>query len=369
MANDGGLHNVLQTSERISDCLFSLSQHDGHRSGDTTSAGVKRKPSRSLSEISGNTDRSIRMDLAQHTSAELNKVVAPLIKELENLDASALLSLNPSKDGRGATLDPLRGLTVPPIHDLVSPPYSYRNGGPNIVRYLHVKEVPHKYSVGIFIFPPHGAIPLHDHPDMVVISRILYGSLEVQSYDVLPDNGNIDHNDNSDRKKRCNDRTLATSSSSKPPSALRRTLNKMKDLVSPTMLSYKENEDVPVDSVLHVKPNQDDKNSPLVISAPTVTCLYPHEGNCHAFVAGPNGAAVLDVLLPPYYADDDRDCTFYDGSSADKQSSSCTLTPIDQPSDFHCIGGSYGRFGECEEDSSDEDPEDDGKMSTSCNLS
>jgi hypothetical protein len=32
-----------------------------------------------------------------------------------------------------------------------------------------------------------------------------------------------------------------------------------------------------------------------ILSAPHVTCLYPNEGNCHAFVAGPHGAAVLDV--------------------------------------------------------------------------
>lgn len=361
-ANDGGLGNVLQASERVSECLLTLCQHNEFQGGDATArTGGKRKLSRSLSEISGRTERSLRMGLAQHTSAQLNQAVAPLIKELENLDASALLSLKPSKDGRGAILDPCRGLTVPPIHESVYP--QYNDEGPNIVRYLHVIEVPHKYSIGIFVFPPHSGIPLHDHPDMVVLSRILYGELNVQSYNVLPDKGSDDDKSDSNGTKPCSDETLAASPVT-PSSALRRSLEKIKDFVSHTMLPYNEEEGMQVDSVLHVTPNRNplgmdsnvDKSSPLSFSAPNVTCLYPHDGNCHAFVAGPNGAAVFDVLLPPYDGDDDRDCTFYDPSSANSHSGLITLTPIDQPDDFHCIGGQYGHFGDrAEEYSSDED--------------
>jgi hypothetical protein len=47
------------------------------------------------------------------------------------------------------------------------------------------------------------------------------------------------------------------------------------------------------------------------ISTLNVTCLYPREGNCHAFVAGPR-SAVLDILFPPYGDDDDRGCTYYE---------------------------------------------------------
>jgi len=49
----------------------------------------------------------------------------------------------------------------------------------------------------------------------------------------------------------------------------------------------------------------------FIISTPNVTCLYPREGYCHAFVAGPRGA-VLDVLFPPYDNDDDRGSTYYE---------------------------------------------------------
>ncbi|KAL7540371.1 hypothetical protein ACHAXR_010062 [Thalassiosira sp. AJA248-18] len=387
MVNDGGLQSVLQTSDLVSNGLLSLNRSRAQQHNFTASAGAKRKPSRSLSEISG-ADPPIRMDLSQHTSAELKQVVEPLIKELENLDAAALLSLNPSKNGRGATLDPRQHLTVPPIHDRISP--SYKNEGPNTVRFLHVKEVPHKYSVGVFIFPPHTQIPLHDHPDMVVLSRILYGELQVQSFDVLPgnDDSKIDRPDNPGHKRNCHDRK--TSSTSRSSSALRTSFDKIKELMS-RALSYQDesedgDEDMQDSAVLHAKPNLNpmgahfaspvDSDTLPMISAPNVTCLYPHEGNCHSFVAGANGAAVIDVLLPPY-VDGERDCTFYEanedrhGASAnqqgqDEQASSYILAPMNQPEDFHCIAGSYGRFGACKEYCVDEREDNSG---ASCNLS
>lgn len=383
MTNDGGLNSVLQTSELVSNRLFSLSNRSNIATASIAGAGAKRKPSRSLSEISGNTDKSIRMDLAQHTSSELKQVIAPLIKELEKLDAAALLSLNPSKNGKGeATLR--QGLTVPPIHDRVSPQYPKDES--NIVRYLHVKEVPHKFSAGIFVFPPNAEIPLHDHPDMVVLSRVLYGDLRVQSFDVLPDNNDSTNTDqtveDSGQKRNCADnKAMATSPSpSRPPVTLRNSFNKIKDFVSRALSIHDEEDEtmLKADSILRVKPNLNPMGvhtphpqGPSTISAPNVTCLFPHEGNCHAFVAGPEGAAVLDILLPPYDNEDNRDCTFYEKDD-EGNDSSLTLSPIHQPEDFHCVGGAYGRFGDCEEycddDPEDDDPEDD-DMGTPCNLS
>ncbi len=49
----------------------------------------------------------------------------------------------------------------------------------------------------------------------------------------------------------------------------------------------------------------------FVATASNVTCLYPCEGNYHAFVSGPHGAAVLDVLFPPYNKGNSRVCTYY----------------------------------------------------------
>jgi PCO_ADO len=73
------------------------------------------------------------------------------------------------------------------------------------------------------------------------------------------------------------------------------------------------------------------------LHAPDCTVLYPFEGNLHQFVAGPHGAAVLDVLLPPYNVHDHRDCTFYEMRNLAKTSSSSHDN--DDDNDDDCIRG------------------------------
>eukprot|EP00536_Pseudo-nitzschia_multiseries_P005073 jgi/Psemu1/303097/fgenesh1_kg.91_\ len=166
------------------------------------------------------------------------------------------------------------------------------------------------------------------------------------------------------------------------------------------------------------------KNEIDSLRAPDVASLYPYEGNLHEFVAGPHGAAVLDVLLPPYDDDHERDCTFYHirdvnsiiygntsttsstllssessmssnhssyssdatptlqqstGNSSrykDMQNSSgmlldrgesstrepCLIIPTGQPENFHCISGTYRNLGDREDnyDFMEDDNKDDG---------
>ena len=40
-----------------------------------------------------------------------------------------------------------------------------------------------RWQMGVFCFPAGATLPLHDHPHMAVLSKLLYGSMRVSSYD------------------------------------------------------------------------------------------------------------------------------------------------------------------------------------------
>ncbi len=444
MVNDGGLDAMIQLSDQIWNELCLLNEKKMTSVGEAATSSATAARSRMTmkqTKLSRSDSGNKILDLSQHSECELKRAVSPLIKEMEKLDAAALLSLNPMKEGgnesskeSGAALDPKRGLKVTPIHDRILPPCDncYDDdymGGSNrdklsssVVRYLHVVDAPQKFSVGIFVFPPNARMPLHDHPNMIVLSRVLYGELQVQSYDIVGptshrDGANDSRNDvdalvsamnNTDSSiiDHCNEDGKESTTPKIATGVLRKSLSKIKDFLSMKMVSYSshgtdDDDDniMQTDPVLYVLPNLNplgtvrrrssstapistnesvdaspvkirvggdgtspaaadnvDDDQAVIISAPSVTCLFPREGNCHAFVAGPQGAALLDVLLPPYDTEEVRDCTFYEVAneqhypilSAAATTTSLKLTPIAQPDDFHCVSGSYGRFGACQ---------------------
>ncbi|KAB2058635.1 hypothetical protein ERO13_A11G231100v2 [Gossypium hirsutum] len=111
-----------------------------------------------------------------------------------------------------------------------------------------------QFSLCIFFLPETAVIPLHNHPEMTVFSKLLLGKMHIKSYDWVEPKDSI------------------------PPSKLR---------------------------LARLKANS-------VYTAPCNTSvLYPTTGgNMHQFTAV-TPCAVLDVLGPPYSKEDDRDCSYY----------------------------------------------------------
>lgn len=196
--------------------------------------------------------------------------------------------------------------------------------------------------MGIFVFPPHAKIPLHDHPGMCVLSKVLYGDIQRLSLDlprqVPPLLTKRTHSENrkswlswgNQQQQQQQQETHQFSSAEADGS-----------VATTPRLAYRKHVDQ--------------------LKASECTVLYPYEGNLHEFVAGPHGAAILDVLLPPYDVDQNRDCTFYyiqdltdeelrllrdDTTSEIETGSPCWIIPSGQPEDFHCISGTYRDLGQ-----------------------
>ncbi|POM72184.1 hypothetical protein PHPALM_11144 [Phytophthora palmivora] len=156
---------------------------------------------------------------------------------------------------------------------------------PKRVHYKHVYE-DETFSIGIFILPPGVSIPLHDHPGMSVISRLLYGSLHIKSYDLVKDGA------------------------------------------------------VPVGKKHKARLQADE-----IVVAPHTAELLPDYGNLHELVGGEDiGCAFVDIITPPYDANDGRDCTYYRViASPNEESNSEKLVTLEayEPHDFEVVTEAY----------------------------
>ncbi|VFQ87456.1 unnamed protein product [Cuscuta campestris] len=165
---------------------------------------------------------------------------------------------------------------------------------------IHAGE---SFTICIFCFPTSAVIPLHDHPEMTVLSKVLYGSLHVKAYDWVE------------------------------PACIRKTSIAGHDEVRLAKLA--------VDRVVTAP------------SAPSV--LYPNTGgNLHCFTAV-TPCAVLDILAPPYNEASGRRCTYYhdypyssfagagdkDHIVDEKEDDYAWLTATDTPDYLHMRSGRY----------------------------
>ncbi|EGC34946.1 hypothetical protein DICPUDRAFT_152760 [Dictyostelium purpureum] len=113
-----------------------------------------------------------------------------------------------------------------------------------------------KFTLAIFAFPPHTKIPIHDHPQMTVLSKVLYGKVNCKSFDWIRKSNNeiITNNIKNGKARYIGERDIT------------------------------ENDNVKI--------------------------TLPDEENIHTFETSEDHSAVLDLLYPPY-EQYKRDCTYY----------------------------------------------------------
>lgn len=198
-------------------------------------------------------------------------------------------------------------LNIAPRKALPQPQPLPRNLPP--VTYMHIYET-EGFSLGVFLLKSGTCIPLHDHPGMHGMLKVLYGTVRISCMDKL-DTG-------------AGPRRPPPDQQFEPP------------------LQPVEREAVRP-GVLRSRAEYTEASGPCV--------LTPHRDNLHQIDAVDGPAAFLDILAPPYDPEDGRDCHYYrvvepirpkeaSGSACDFPREVWLLeTP--QADDFWCEGEPY----------------------------
>ena len=176
-----------------------------------------------------------------------------------------------------------------------TPSQGKQTDGPCVIRTQTVHESP-AFDIVVFLFPAGAAIPLHDHPGMTVLSKVLYGTVGMRSFDWLEppsraqlEEWSLEQEEMEEREKQGRSMDGAQGRPAPRP-ALRR------------------------------------GETVLTPEAPTFL-LRPRFCNIHAFEAA-GECAVLDVLLPPYDDDAGRDCHYFEVSAPSDQAQQSDATML-----------------------------------------
>ncbi|NXP35390.1 AEDO dioxygenase, partial [Leiothrix lutea] len=169
------------------------------------------------------------------------------------------------------------------------------------VSYMHICET-ESFSMGVFLLRSGACIPLHDHPGMNGMLKVLYGTLRIACMDTLPPGA-------------------AASAAAPPPPAAGS---------GPCLRALFR-------SRQHYTP----ASPPCLLS--------PHTDNLHQIDAVDGPAAFLDILAPPYDPQHGRDCHYYrllEGPPAGAEQPPALprevwLVETPQAADFWCGGEPY----------------------------
>lgn len=165
---------------------------------------------------------------------------------------------------------------------------SYVRGVPPVT-YMHICETNH-FSMGVFLLKTGASIPLHDHPGMHGMLKVMYGKVRISCFDRVDPLG------------------------PSPVDALRR-------------------------SVLRSTGEYTEESGPCVLS--------PDRDNLHQIDAVDGPTAFLDILAPPYDPDEGRDCHYYrvlsptEVKHTELKEKEVWLLEVSQPPEFWCGGEPY----------------------------
>ncbi|KAA8491066.1 Plant cysteine oxidase 3 [Porphyridium purpureum] len=180
----------------------------------------------------------------------------------------------------------------------------------NDIEFIDVGEA-ENFTMCVFVLPPGTRIPLHDHPGMIVFSKVLFGELECESYNLI---------------SRESSRALMPGKSASRLMALGLNLPRRPG---------------PTHAV--VEPNQVD-----IVRAGEMRSLTPTRANVHSFFSRDKWTAVFDLVMPPYDDEAGRPCTYFDdvcstGADLNKPSSPglLQLREVPCPSWFWTKRGVY----------------------------
>ncbi|XP_073338740.1 2-aminoethanethiol (cysteamine) dioxygenase b [Pagrus major] len=175
------------------------------------------------------------------------------------------------------------------------PPPPHRGAPP--VTYMHICET-ERFSMGVFLLKSGASIPLHDHPGMHGILKVMYGKVRISCFDRLEQ--------------------VSPPVPVPPP-------------VPPGQT------DAVRCSVLRSTAEYTEESGPCVLS--------PDRDNLHQIDAVDGPTAFMDILAPPYDPDDGRDCHYYkvltqaEGKGTEQKE--VWLMEISQPPEFWCGGEPY----------------------------
>ncbi|XP_054623303.1 2-aminoethanethiol (cysteamine) dioxygenase a [Dunckerocampus dactyliophorus] len=183
------------------------------------------------------------------------------------------------------------------------------------VTYMHICETD-MFSMGVFLLRTGASIPLHDHPGMNGMLKVLYGKVSIRCFDKVESGHPV---------------------SVAPPR------------FDPPVPPFQN--DSLRRSVLRSVAEYSETSGPCL--------LTPKRDNLHQIDAVDGPAAFLDILAPPYDPDDGRDCHYYkvlqiqvDPGTGEKgnqehqedekgRENEMWLLEISQPEDFWCGGEPY----------------------------